>query len=81
VARNTLIIFLAHKPVLFALEPILIGWDISRGVRSLVLVLVCVPGLGLLSEWLRRTLNVRKLRDHAYQRLSGWKAPLVAARP
>jgi hypothetical protein len=81
VARNTLIIFLAHMPVLFALEPMLVRWDVSLGVRSLVLVIVCVPGLGLLSELLRRALRTRKLRDQVYQRLAGWKEPLVAARP
>jgi acetyltransferase-like isoleucine patch superfamily enzyme len=81
VARNTLIIFLGHMPVLFALTPLLSQLDLSRGVRSLALAIICVPGLGLLSEVLRKALQIRKLRDQVYRRLSGWKEPLVAARP
>ena len=44
-------------PVLFALTPLLSRFDLNRGVRSLVLAIICVPGLGILSEVLRRALE------------------------
>ena len=81
VARNTLIIFLGHMPVLFALTPLLSRLELSRGLLSVVLTTICLPGLGMLSEVLRRTLQMRRLRDRVYRRLSGWREPLVAARP
>lgn len=70
-ARHTLVIFLAHMPVYYALRPVLDRWGASYGVRSLVLLLVCVIGLGLLSTLLHRMVRPTLLRD----RIAGLAAP------
>jgi hypothetical protein len=63
VARNTLIIFLAHMPIFFALDPILIGWGLSPVERSAIHLAICLPGLAIVSEIVRRTVRPRELRD------------------
>jgi acetyltransferase-like isoleucine patch superfamily enzyme/peptidoglycan/LPS O-acetylase OafA/YrhL len=69
VARNTLVIFLGHMPAYYALGPVVWTWGTSRGFHSVVLMVVCVPGLGLLSEALHRLIQPRDLREHLYERL------------
>jgi hypothetical protein len=54
VARNTLIIFLAHMPLYFALNPVLRRFIDSYNVRAVLLLTICTVGLGYVSEWLRR---------------------------
>jgi acetyltransferase-like isoleucine patch superfamily enzyme len=63
VARNTLIIFLAHMPLYYVMEPALTAWIDSRLLRSVLYGIASVIGLGLLSEALRRLINPRELRD------------------
>jgi peptidoglycan/LPS O-acetylase OafA/YrhL len=70
VARNTLIIFLGHMPILGVMEPIVKGWTDSAPLQSAVYMLVCLPGLAIVSEGLRRVVRPRELRDRLYARLS-----------
>jgi len=63
VARNSLIIFLAHMPLYYVMEPALTPLIDSRLVRSVLYALACVIGLGLLSEALHWLVNPRGLRD------------------
>lgn len=68
VARNTLVIFLAHMPVVYALTPVLSHLTMSRGLRSAVLGIVCVAGLGVVSEALHAAIQPRALRARLYAR-------------
>ncbi len=66
VAANTLIIFLGHMPLFYALTPVVTGWTDSRPLRSLIYAAAAVIGLGCLSEGLRRLVRPRELRDRTY---------------
>jgi hypothetical protein len=50
IARNSLIIFLVHMPVYYLLTPILAAWTTSYWTKVTIQLLVCLPGLGLMSE-------------------------------
>jgi fucose 4-O-acetylase-like acetyltransferase len=59
-ARNTLVIFIGHMPLFYFLEAHLGISDfwISRGIE----LLICLPGLALLSEAIMRVLQPETLR-------------------
>jgi fucose 4-O-acetylase-like acetyltransferase len=61
-ARNTLLIFIVHMPIYFALRPWLAS-RIGKDLASAILFLVCFVGLALLSEVLHRVLRPTVLRD------------------
>jgi hypothetical protein len=63
VARNSLIIFLAHMPLYYVMEPALTPLMDSRLLRSALYAIACVIGLGLLSEALHWLVNPRGLRE------------------
>lgn len=63
VARNSLIIFLAHMPLYYVMEPALTPLLDSRLLRSVLYAVACVIGLGLLSEALHWLVNPRGLRE------------------
>ena len=69
VARNTLIIFLGHMPVYYALWPVVYRMPGSRAVHSAILMIVCLIGLGLLSELLRKLIRPIELRQRVYASL------------
>jgi hypothetical protein len=52
IARNSLIIFLVHMPVYFLLQPVLAAWTTSYWTRVVIQLLVCLPGLAVMSEGL-----------------------------
>jgi len=62
VARNTLIIFLGHMPLYYALWPTLARSSGGRAVHALEMFVICVAGLGMLSEALRAIVRPRVLR-------------------
>lgn len=62
IARNSPVIFLAHMPVFFTLNPILVGWGLSYWSRVAVQLAVCLGGLGLASELLRVVVRPDHLR-------------------
>lgn len=69
VAAHTLVIFLAHMPVYYALQPRLMAWGLSRLAASVTLMVVCLAGLGWLSRVLHSGGRIRKMRDGAFGRL------------
>ena len=69
VARNTLIIFLAHMPLYNRMLVLNHTWGLGRPMRSTVFMIVCLPGLALASEALYWAIRPRDLRDRVYQRL------------
>jgi acetyltransferase-like isoleucine patch superfamily enzyme/peptidoglycan/LPS O-acetylase OafA/YrhL len=63
IARNTVVIFLAHMPIVFALTPVLDSLGYGRNFRALVQFLICLPGLAIVSEALKRRVAVERVRD------------------
>ena len=55
-ARNTLFIFIAHMPVYYAIQPLLVS-RIGKPTSVVVLFFVCFVGLALVSEVLRRVMR------------------------
>lgn len=62
IARNTLIVFLAHMPVYYVLVPPFAEWIPNRSVRATVFMIICLPGLALVSEGVRHLIRPRELR-------------------
>ena len=58
-ARNSLIVFLVHMPVYYALTPVLTGLGLGYWPRALVQFVVCLFGLALLSEAIRAVVPAR----------------------
>lgn len=92
VARNTLLIFLAHMPVFYVIGPIL-ERRLSLGAAKIVELLICIVGIGLISEAIFRVFDVATFRDRLFNSdviagsgLLGWtiprpgRAPLVSNR-
>ena len=63
VARNTLLVFIAHMPVYFALSGPLARWTDSYGLRVAILFAACFPALAVLSEALGAVIRPRALRE------------------
>jgi len=62
-ARNTLLIFIAHMPLLFALQQPLNSMVPSYWPRMALSMLILYPGLAIVSELTMRMLQPEKLRD------------------
>jgi hypothetical protein len=69
-ARQTLFIFIAHMPLLFALQPPLSHIIPSYWPRIGLLVLILYPGLAVTSEVVMRWLQPVTLRDALWRLLS-----------
>jgi len=82
VARNSLIIFLVHMPVYHLLTPMLRAWTTSYWTRVVILLLVCLPGLGLLSEGIVAVVRPGSLRAPAFdwinRRIRSGRSAVVA---
>jgi len=76
IARNTPIIFLAHMPLFLALHPILVAWHVGYAGRVIVQLLVCLVGLGAVSEAIQRLLG----RSVVYAELARRRSPERLAR-
>jgi peptidoglycan/LPS O-acetylase OafA/YrhL len=61
-ARNSLIIFLAHMPVFFALQPILVGWGLTYWMRVAIQLTLCLGVLALVSEAIVTAIRPERLR-------------------
>ena len=68
-SRNTLLVFLAHMPVRDWLTPIYYPWIPYGWWRQVANFLVLFVGIALVSETLRRSLRVARLRDWVALRL------------
>jgi hypothetical protein len=62
IARNSLIIFLAHMPVYYVLTPVLAAWTTSYWTRVAIQLLVCLPGIALMSEGIVAIVRPGQLR-------------------
>jgi hypothetical protein len=62
-ARNSLLVFLAHMPVYFALHPLLLSMQLTYPWRTLILFIVCLLLLGLGSEVITRFIDAKRLGD------------------
>jgi hypothetical protein len=69
-ARHTLFIFIAHMPLLFALQQPLRSVIPSYWPRIGLLVLILYPGLAIASEVIMRWLQPTRLRDALWTLLS-----------
>jgi hypothetical protein len=67
IARNSLIIFLVHMPVYYLLTPVLAAWTTSYWARVSIQLLVCLPGLGLLSEGIVAVVRPGSLRAPVFE--------------
>jgi hypothetical protein len=68
IARNSLIIFLVHMPVYYLLQPVLAAWTASYWTRVAIQLVVCLPGLAVMSEGIIVTVGPGSLR----RRLFDW---------
>jgi hypothetical protein len=86
IARNSLIIFLVHMPVYYLLQPVLAAWTTSYWTRVGIQLLVCLPGLALMSEGVVRVVRPGQLRGRVFEwinvrgRLAGQAAIATAQR-
>ena len=76
IARNTVMVFIAHMPVYYLLEHLLRPTVSQYSARVTIEFLVCLPGLVLVSEAARRVLRPDQMRDQLarlYSRaMSAW---------
>jgi fucose 4-O-acetylase-like acetyltransferase len=84
IARNSLIIFLVHMPVYYLLGPILASWTTSYGTRAAIQLLVCLPGLALVSEGIVAAVRPGQLRGRVFESINrrarpGGQAALIMA--
>lgn len=61
-SRHTLLIFIAHMPLLFALQQLLPNLISSYWLRISLSMLILYPGLAIASEMIMRVLQPEKLR-------------------
>jgi peptidoglycan/LPS O-acetylase OafA/YrhL len=70
-ARNSLIVFLGHMPIFFALNPILGEAGLSYATRVAILLAVCGAGVAVVSEIVCRLVPADRLRARLLARLGG----------
>jgi hypothetical protein len=75
IARNSLIIFLVHMPVYYLLQPVLAGWTTSYWTRAGIQLLVCLPGLALMSEGIVTVVRPGQLRGRAFNWITTRRRP------
>jgi len=68
VARNTIIVFIAHMPLFYLLETRLTGWTASRPLQVIIRLTVCFVALVIASEAIRRMVRPKALRDRIFAR-------------
>jgi fucose 4-O-acetylase-like acetyltransferase len=65
-SAQTLIIFVAHMPLYYALMRVIGDWP--RGARAVPLMLLCYPGLAVAGTWLYQGLRPHRWRARLLQR-------------
>jgi hypothetical protein len=63
IARNTLIIFLGHMPLFYAINPLLAAAGLDYWSIVAVRLAACLGGVGLLSEAIIRVVRPHELRE------------------
>src|SRR5262245_54403761 len=70
VARNTVIIFIAHMPVYYLLDAHLGEWISNRPLQVVIRVMVCLAGIAVASEAIQRIVRPKVVRDRLFARTS-----------
>jgi peptidoglycan/LPS O-acetylase OafA/YrhL len=70
IARNSLIIFLVHMPVYFLLTPVLAAWTTSYWTKVTIQLLVCLPGMALVSEGIVAVVRPGQLRARMFESIA-----------
>jgi hypothetical protein len=65
-ARNTVVVFVAHMPLYYLIEPRLQALVPGYAPRVAVEFVLCYLGLSIAAEGLRRLVDLRALRDRAF---------------
>jgi len=68
VARNTVIIFIAHMPLFYFLDARLGDWTSSRPLQVVIRLTVCFVALAFVSEGIGRIVQPKALRDRIFAR-------------
>ena len=79
-ARHTLFIFIAHMPLLFALQQPLRHMIPSYWPRIALLMLILYPGLAMVSVVVMRLLQPTRLRNALWTLLANGARPVLLAR-
>ncbi|MEW6428230.1 MAG: acyltransferase [Thermodesulfobacteriota bacterium] len=69
-ARNTLIIFIAHMPIIYAAAPSIYRLFDSVILKKSILILLLYLGLALVSELLHKTISIKLLREKTWSALA-----------
>jgi fucose 4-O-acetylase-like acetyltransferase len=77
VARNTVLVFIVHMPVFYALEPYLQAWATGPLMNVAIRLAVCLVALAIASEMIRRVIRPKELRDRIFA--STQRPPAVRA--
>jgi hypothetical protein len=65
-ARNTIVIFIAHMPLLYALAPYLHGWIEQGRTRVIINLIIYYGVLAVVSELICRAVQPKRLRDQIW---------------
>ena len=66
-SRNTLIIFIAHMPVIYELSPYLYRLIDTVMIKQALLIFLLYFGLAVISEMIQRRVPIKSLRDLSWQ--------------
>jgi fucose 4-O-acetylase-like acetyltransferase len=75
IARNSILVFIAHMPLYRTLERLLARWTVSYGVRVAVQMVACLLLLSVVSELIYRVIPLKSMRDGIWQRFGQPKVP------
>ncbi len=65
-ARNTLIIFIAHMPVVYEFSPYLYQLIDTNWIKKTILIILLYFGLAVFSEILQRLINIKLLNEKVW---------------
>lgn len=71
-SRNTIIVFIGHMPFYAVAAPIASIFVASGWGKRLIIVLLMYGVLSLISEWLTKVVDIGKLQNRLWQKLSGY---------
>jgi hypothetical protein len=80
IARNTVVVFIAHMPLVYLLTPLYYPWVPAGWPRVTVNLLIFFLCLSLLADLLRKIIRPAQLRDAVWVRLARF-VPLAGAIP
>jgi fucose 4-O-acetylase-like acetyltransferase len=66
-ARNSLITFIIHMPLIYALHPVVYPWLEHPWSRKLTLILIIFIGCALISELIQRLINIKYLQHLTWE--------------